>query len=315
VSTNFTTRAGAVDCDAVPRGAAGGARQGLPLRRSMLRIDSAAVLALGSHRVTHFTRCARCVQTDAMSQFTKRARTRADPNTALLAAPEVAPAGHRLPRGQFNAPLKAMAVTRFCVLATDQSLKPIIAPRLFPTGSNMSMNSQPDSTMRQKLIDALVHSDASRRLGRAKRIEWISVNRRPLGGMAGRSQILALHGEAIHCYIDGRFVATTLAATAFVEQTIVDTLLALGRTSDVQMGAQDALDQAAKFGLLRPGLVRRVRALIKRRNAYAHLKILTNRYSFDRRFWAAKVHPDRLRESDAKKALQVMDAVLHATLT
>jgi hypothetical protein len=179
----------------------------------------------------------------------------------------------------------------------------------------MSNSLTPESATRLKLVDALTYSDERRRLDRVERIEWLSANRRPPVAMAGRSQILALHGEAIHCYIDGRFIAATLCATAFVEQTVVDALLELRKTSSVQIGAKDALDLAAKHLLLCPVLVRRIRALLSRRNAYAHIKVATNRYSFDRRYWAAKVHPDRIRASDAKKALQVMDAVLHALLT
>ncbi len=45
----------------------------------------AAVLALGSRRKTHFTRCARFVRTVAASQLWKRASTRADPRAAFLA--------------------------------------------------------------------------------------------------------------------------------------------------------------------------------------------------------------------------------------
>src|SRR6185295_14337154 len=67
------------------------------LERSSLRADSAAVLGLRSRRITRYVRCALCAQTDAPSQFTKRA-ARADLSPALLAAPEIAPAGHRLPR-------------------------------------------------------------------------------------------------------------------------------------------------------------------------------------------------------------------------
>jgi hypothetical protein len=171
-----------------------------------------------------------------------------------------------------------------------------------------------DPLSNPKLIEALTRSDAARRIERAKRIEWLSTNQRPLSGIAGRSQILSLHREAIHCFTEGRFVATTLVATAFVEQTIVDTLLLRGETADVQISSQEALNLAAQASVLRPALVRRVRALIKRRNAYAHLKVPNNRYSFDRRFWTSRVHPDLLRESDAKKALQVMDLVLHMTL-
>ncbi len=47
--------------------------------------------------LTRCTRFARYAQTDAASQFTKRA-ARADPSPALLVAPEIASAGCRLPR-------------------------------------------------------------------------------------------------------------------------------------------------------------------------------------------------------------------------
>ena len=67
------------------------------LGRSALQADSAAVLGLGSRRITRCVRCALCARTDAASQFTMRA-ARADPRPALLAAPEIAPAGYRLPR-------------------------------------------------------------------------------------------------------------------------------------------------------------------------------------------------------------------------
>ena len=46
---------------------------------------SAVVRALGSRRITPSACCARCGRTDAASQSTKRAGTRADPRAALLA--------------------------------------------------------------------------------------------------------------------------------------------------------------------------------------------------------------------------------------
>jgi hypothetical protein len=49
-----------------------------------LRCGCPVLLGFGSHRVTHSTRCARCVRTDAVSQLTKRAGTRADPKPAVL---------------------------------------------------------------------------------------------------------------------------------------------------------------------------------------------------------------------------------------
>jgi len=67
------------------------------LWRSALRADSAAMLEAGSRRATRCARCVRCAQTGAARQITRRA-ARADPAPALLAAPEIAPAGDRLPR-------------------------------------------------------------------------------------------------------------------------------------------------------------------------------------------------------------------------
>jgi hypothetical protein len=56
--------------------------------------DCAAVLGFRSRRKTRFTHFVRCARTVAVSQFTKRARTRADRNPVLLAA---AQAHHRTP--------------------------------------------------------------------------------------------------------------------------------------------------------------------------------------------------------------------------
>ena len=86
---------------AVTRGrrAAGAARPRLAVWRSPLRADFAAVLGLGSHRITRCVRCALYAQTNAASQTTMRA-ARADPSPPLLAAPHRASTGQRLPRGQ-----------------------------------------------------------------------------------------------------------------------------------------------------------------------------------------------------------------------
>ena len=62
------------------------------------RVDCPAVLAQGSGRGSRCVRCALCAQTTAARMTTKRA-ARADPWAAFLGAPEIAPAGRRLPRG------------------------------------------------------------------------------------------------------------------------------------------------------------------------------------------------------------------------
>ena len=80
------------------RVAAGWSRRGLMVGRSGAgRADCPAVLAAGAHRTTHCAPCGRFVRTSAMRMLTKRA-ARAAPAAALLGAPQIAPAGSRLPR-------------------------------------------------------------------------------------------------------------------------------------------------------------------------------------------------------------------------
>jgi len=81
----------------VERLAAGAVRLGLMLERSARCADSAALLGPRARRRTHYASFARSVQTTAASQSWKRA-TRAARGPALLAAPEIAPAGQRPPR-------------------------------------------------------------------------------------------------------------------------------------------------------------------------------------------------------------------------
>ena len=83
---------------ALARVAAGGTRRGLMVERSGAeRADCPAVLAAGAHRTTHYAPCGLFVQTGAMRMITKRA-ARAAPAAVLLGAPQIAPAGSRLPR-------------------------------------------------------------------------------------------------------------------------------------------------------------------------------------------------------------------------
>ena len=90
----------ALRCVALPyaalRVAAGGARCGRQLWRSALRADCPALLASRGRRKTRYAGCARCAQTAAASQFTKRA-AHATLEAALLGAPHGARPAHRLP--------------------------------------------------------------------------------------------------------------------------------------------------------------------------------------------------------------------------
>ena len=79
-------------------GAAGGLGWGLMPWRSMLRIDSAAVLALGLVRQnSRLRRSNSCRKLDDEALPVLR-QAKPSPSTALLAAPEIAPSPDRLPR-------------------------------------------------------------------------------------------------------------------------------------------------------------------------------------------------------------------------
>ena len=66
--------------------------------RAIVSLAATFVVAQGSGRGTRCVRCALYAQTAAARMTTKRA-ARADPWAAFLGAPEIAPAGYRLPRG------------------------------------------------------------------------------------------------------------------------------------------------------------------------------------------------------------------------
>src|SRR5262252_5629866 len=93
--------------------AAGGARQSAQLWRSMLRIDCAALLGPGSRRVSRFVRFALYAPTDAASQIFGCALRAPTPDTALLAATDSLPAGHRLPLRHHHG-MRGNAVRRWC---------------------------------------------------------------------------------------------------------------------------------------------------------------------------------------------------------
>jgi hypothetical protein len=168
-----------------------------------------------------------------------------------------------------------------------------------------------ESPIRDKVLRSLAVSDENRREDRCDRVEWLGANRKHFTGFAARIEIPALLTEAVTSYVDGHDIAATLCATAFVEQALIDTLAARVGTGPAITAAEAAL-LAGRHGLLSAALVRRVRALQKRRNGYAHLKSPKHRYAFALRYVIAQVHPDRIRQSDARKAILVMDEVLHA---
>ena len=109
-SSNGFCGCGSVDrhsvrcCCMVRGGAAGVCRGGLIVRRSMLRIDCAAMLAQGAaSRNSLRAPSVRCAQTAAMSQMLRHACPSARvhaPCAALLAAAQIARRGKHLPRGR-----------------------------------------------------------------------------------------------------------------------------------------------------------------------------------------------------------------------
>ena len=97
----------------VSRVASGGSRPGLILWRSTLRFDFAVICALGS-AVCNSLRALRPLRSNRHTEHDNVSRcARPDPRAQITAAPDCAPAGHRLPRrGRGGRALRSIHLSR-----------------------------------------------------------------------------------------------------------------------------------------------------------------------------------------------------------
>jgi hypothetical protein len=171
-----------------------------------------------------------------------------------------------------------------------------------------------DQTLvRAQLIAALERSDAQRRLGRAERIEWLSLHRHLPGAMFGRPETMRILSEAPDAFVDGHFVAALLLATAFIEHTLIEELQLLGHVKgSPKLG--DAIVIAREHKVFPNDWLIRLDLLRLKRNPFSHLKGPENEYSMGVRHRKLRVHPMKLLEADAKEGIELMFDFFVATL-
>lgn len=172
----------------------------------------------------------------------------------------------------------------------------------------MSQNRLPS---RETVLESLKWSDEQRREERADRLQWLSQHNTSTGGVLwathSEMEVFELRDEAQRSYIEGLYIGTVLLAMAFVEQTIVARVLYDDPAQDASMYVWEAIKLARARKLFDEDLLDRALAMGKVRNACAHLRTIEHEFSFSRRWLAQKVHPDAVRDSNARNALVLMD--------
>jgi len=166
---------------------------------------------------------------------------------------------------------------------------------------------------REHLLAALEESDARRQLGRAERIEWLTLHEAHAPMIMGRTETLQLRREAREVFVDGHYVATLLVALSFIEHTIVEELQILGYTkSSPTFG--EAITISEKNKVFPPDWLVRAKKLSLRRNSFAHLKDAEHQHALGTRIREENRHPTSILESDAKDVIDLMNSFFVATL-
>lgn len=163
--------------------------------------------------------------------------------------------------------------------------------------------SEDESTKCQSLIDALKWFDESSRVERAKRIDWASSLYQSPGLVFGEVVPLHMMEEARACFVNGQYMATVLCATSVVEHLLVAELEGtlpgrpmLGKSIDASENAQTCP----------PAMIKDLRELNELRNPLAHRRDASDCSTLANRYLAKQVHPDAIKEQDARRSLEVM---------
>jgi hypothetical protein len=160
-----------------------------------------------------------------------------------------------------------------------------------------------DSTKYQRLIDALKWFDEDTRVERAKRIDWASSLYQSPGLVSGEVVPLSMMEEARACFVNGQYMATVLCATSVVEHLLV---AELGGTLTGKPTLGSSIDVAEKAQFYTAAMIKDLRELNELRNPLAHRRDASDPSTLGNRYLAKKVHPDTIKEQDARHALEVM---------
>ncbi|SBT07884.1 hypothetical protein ACCAA_50117 [Candidatus Accumulibacter aalborgensis] len=167
--------------------------------------------------------------------------------------------------------------------------------------------------LKDRLLVALVHSDAESRSDRANRLVWLSRFMQPSEIISGRLEPLSLLEEARVCYVNGHYIAVLLTATAFIEQTLVEELEDLAIIGPRETLAK-ATETARKAELFSVELLAATDDLRKIRNPFAHRKPDDHTQNLSTRFRVRKMHPKSVLEEDAQHAIETMYEYFSLTL-
>lgn len=157
----------------------------------------------------------------------------------------------------------------------------------------------------EQLTQALVESDERTREARAERIIWLSNMPQVPTAFGGRLEQLHLLEEVRQCFVHGNYIAVLLAATAFVEQTLVEELALRGDTVR-RRDLGSVIESARKAGFLESDLLDRADKLRLVRNPFGHYRPEGDPDALVTRFRARREHPVAVLEEDARLAVRVV---------
>ena len=173
--------------------------------------------------------------------------------------------------------------------------------------------SLPTEEFHATLVKALSEYDDSTRNARADRIIWLSSMPQTPPFVAGRLEQLELLEEVRQCFIEGRYIAVLLTATALVEQTLVEEL-ELRNDPGPRRNLGQTIKSARSAGFLDTGLLDRADHLREIRNPLGHYRPEDDPYTLASRFRAKDEHPRKVLEDDAKHAVSVAYEMFVETL-
>ena len=129
-------------------------------------------------------------------------------------------------------------------------------------------------------------------------------------GIAASLECKLLFEEAKKTYINGEFMATILLCQAFIEHWLTPYLSENNKASDLPRGLHALIELCGKEKLVHPFILDRINELRLFRNPIAHPKQYKYPYSINQRMIEMRMNQEELLENYAKKAIEIMFAVI-----
>ena len=175
--------------------------------------------------------------------------------------------------------------------------------RFAPYGLRLLPMAEDEPTKYQNLINALKWFDENTRVERAMRIDWASSLYQHPGLVSGEVVPLSMMEEARACFVNGQHMATVLCATSVVEHLLVAELKSTLTEKPTLGQSIDAVEEEQIYSAL---TIKDLRELNELRNPLAHRRDASDPSTLVNRYLAKQVHPDTIKEQDARRSLEVM---------